>query len=164
MKDTKITATDNLDSLFENNMGLIVLLAKSFKPRDDREFEEYVQSGRIGLWKAFKNYKPELAKFTTMAWHCIRNEILREIYKHGKFTSKHESMSASVLDVDSNIDVSSIEEYLPSTITVDERTILQNRLQGLTFSEIGVSMGCSSCWANKVYTRAVKKIRESHGS
>lgn len=157
MAEQLAQATDNIDSLFENNMGLVVLLAKSFKPRNETEFEEYVQSGRIGLWKAYKSYKPELAKFTTIAWYCIRNEILREIYKHNKFSAKHGPISSSTLH--ESVSIENIEEYLPSNITKDEKMVLEKRLNGSTFLEIGKEMNCSSCWANKVYLGALKKIR-----
>ena len=47
-----------MNDLIEENMGLVVSVVNSFKPRNNTEREDYIQAGRIGLWKALKNYDP----------------------------------------------------------------------------------------------------------
>ena len=41
-----------MDDLIEKHMGLVVSVVNSFRPRNSTEREDYVQAGRIGLWKA----------------------------------------------------------------------------------------------------------------
>ena len=65
--------------LILDNMGLVVSLARSFSPRNQQELEEYIQSGRIGLWRAVKNYNSSKGALSTLAWNYIRWEIIRNL-------------------------------------------------------------------------------------
>ena len=67
-----------MDDLIEKNMGLVVSVVNSFKPRNQTEREDYVQAGRIGLWKALKKYdRSKGAVLSTYAWNPIRWEIIK---------------------------------------------------------------------------------------
>ena len=65
-------------------MGLVVSLARSFNPLNPIELDNYIQSGRIGLWKAIQKHDPKKGKLTTIAWNHIRWEIIRYIKKNKK--------------------------------------------------------------------------------
>ena len=56
------------EGLLNENMGLVVSLAQSFKPRCSLELDEYIQSGRIGLWKAINKHDPKKGALSTIAW------------------------------------------------------------------------------------------------
>ena len=71
--------------LVSDNMALVVFLAKSLRPPNATEFDEYVQLGSIGLWKAIKKHEPKRSKLSTMAWNYIRWEIIRYIDKREKY-------------------------------------------------------------------------------
>ena len=57
---SKVEARAREQQLILENMGLVVSLARSFNPKNNQELEEYIQSGRIGLWKAIKKYDDKL--------------------------------------------------------------------------------------------------------
>ena len=68
-----------MDDIIEKNMGLVASVVKSFKPKNHVEKEDYMQAGRIGLWKALKKHDPSKAALSTYAWNPIRWEIIKEI-------------------------------------------------------------------------------------
>jgi DNA-directed RNA polymerase specialized sigma subunit len=47
-----------MEDKIEANMGLVVSVVNSFNPKSDEERDEYIQAGRIGLWKALQKYDP----------------------------------------------------------------------------------------------------------
>ena len=44
------------NDLIETHMGLVISVVNSFKPQNMTERDDYIQAGRIGLWKALKKY------------------------------------------------------------------------------------------------------------
>jgi RNA polymerase sigma factor (sigma-70 family) len=147
---------DQLASVIEQNMGLVVSLAKSFRPRTEDELEEFVQLGRIGLWKAYKKHDPSRAAFSTNAWHHVRWEIMRHLSKKKPLLQLDDSVQ-----FEDNRSTESLWEYLPDTLTDRERQVIQLRLDGHTFIDIGKQMGYSRGWANITYRTALKKITDA---
>ena len=150
---------DRLASMIEENMGLVVLLAKSFRPRDDEERDEFVQLGRIGLWKAILKHDPRRSQLSTTAWHYIRWEILRHLQRK---SSQDLQLDETIPVEDSKISLDSLWEYLPDSLSDKERTVLSLRLDGYTFVDIGNKMGFSRGWANNTYRSAVDKIQDAN--
>ena len=70
---SKVEARAREQQLILENMGLVVSLARSFNPKNNQELEEYIQSGRIGLWKAIKKYDPDRGALSTIAWNSFRS-------------------------------------------------------------------------------------------
>ena len=48
-----------MEDLIEKNMGLVASIVNSFQPKDQTEREDYLQAGRIGLWKALQKFNPD---------------------------------------------------------------------------------------------------------
>jgi RNA polymerase sigma factor (sigma-70 family) len=75
---------NDVNELFEKNKKLVFFSARRIKSlynlrRNDLEFDDIIQVGYIGLWKACKGFKPELnLKFSTYAVKVIIGEILNE--------------------------------------------------------------------------------------
>lgn len=150
-----------LDSLMEQNMGLVVLLVKSFKP-SPHQLDEFMQLGRIGLWKAICKHDPKRSELSTCIWHYVKWEIQRHLYKE-KHRKKHLSFSAydyPALDLDKE----SFWELMPDSLSRKEKRVIQLKLEGHTFVDIGSKLGYSKGWANKTFRSAVKKINESNGT
>ena len=61
-----------MDYLIEQNMGLVVSVVNSFNPAGQEEKEQYIQAGRIGLWKALQKHDPSKSALSTYAWNPIR--------------------------------------------------------------------------------------------
>lgn len=144
-------------SLFEENMGLVISISKQFKPKNDNEFDEFVQLGRIGLWKAIKAYDKSRGKLSTLAWYYIRWEIMKYINQEKK----------ERVNVKNDIDIPSIDkdilwEYLPSTLSDLESKIINLHLDGYSFIDIGEKTGFSKTWVHSIYHKALKKISDAN--
>ena len=62
-----------MDELIEENMGLVISIVNSFKPKNHTEREDLIDAGRIGLWKALKKYDAKKScKISTYAWLLLR--------------------------------------------------------------------------------------------
>jgi len=161
MKETD--RPDSEQQLILENTGLVVSLAKSFKPKNSLEFEEYVQSGRIGLWKAIKKHEPKKGALSTIAWYYIRWEIIRGIV----FNSKMQPVRFADLgvDVDSFLDrrkpPDNIQDVQPDTLNAIEKEVLKMRSRGYTMKEIGENFSRSRGWANEKFKSAINKIKEA---
>ena len=67
---------DAKDILIERNLRLVAHIAKKYYG-DNRENEELISIGIIGLIKAVNTYKPEKGnRLVTYASRCIENELL----------------------------------------------------------------------------------------
>ena len=168
-------ATDRLDpevsnSDIEKHMGLVVLIAKSFNPQDEEQLEEFIQMGRIAVWKALQKYDPSRAKLSTMMWYYIKWEILRFLKKGRKGKCAKDGFKEFYLDdslyLDNNKVVlnqnSEFWELLPECLTNNEKSVINLRLKGHTFLEIGQQLGYSRGWANNTYKKAIDKIQNGN--
>ena len=150
------------ERLISDNQGLVVFLAKSFNP-NDTDLDDYIQVGSIGLWKAASKFDPNRGSaFTTLAWYCIRNEIIRYIKKEQRYKDKRCSDEYSnwmISNEQTPMKVNLFESF-PDSLTDTERSIVDLRLQGHTFVEIGDKIGgMSKGGASNLFKNALKKIR-----
>ncbi len=176
-------ATDQLDSEIsssdiEKHMGLVVLIAKSFNPIDEEQLEEFVQMGRIAVWRALQKHDPSRAKLSTVMWYYIKWEILRHLKKVSRRTINfkeflHGSMDDSLFYDNNKVEQikvgcgtnkfnSNFWEFLPECLTRNEKSVIDLRLQGHTFLEIGEELGYSRGWANNTFKKAVNKIQNGN--
>jgi RNA polymerase sporulation-specific sigma factor len=146
-----------MNELIEENMGLVISVVNSFKPQNQTEREDYVQAGRIGLWKAIKNYDSKKgAVLSTYAWNPIRWEIIKEIkslkksrYKPLSFTnSPNYSMKEGFWEI------------LPPSFSDEEVLLLDLRRMGYKLSEMAEISGRKNSYVKRVFYKAVKKLKE----
>lgn len=156
---TNNLTNEELTQIIEKNMALVTTVVKKFKPRNPCEYEEFMHIGCIGLWKAAKRFDPKRAKFSTMAWHYIRYEILRHIQ-----AIKAQSMQTIDNSVQSHTNKYPIWEILPDSLSDKEKDVINMRLAGYTFVDIGNEMGFSRGWANNTYKTAIRKIKSANGT
>jgi len=153
-------SNERLDLMIEENMGLVVTLAKSFHPRDDHELEEFVQLGRIGAWKAIQKHNPARSAMSTTMWYYIRWEILRHLMKR---KNKFEFQLDDTLPIEHNgFTGINIWEYLPDSLSEQENEVVRMRTEGHSFIEIGAQLGYSRGWANNKFRDALKKINAAN--
>lgn len=156
---SKQAAQDELARVLEDNMGLVVLLAKSFHPRNEDEYEEFVHLGRIGVWKAHQKHDPSRSRFSTTAYHYIRWEILRHLSKK----PSEAQLDDAIVVEDTNFKLDNLWEYLPKTLSDKEKKVVELRLvDNHTFVDIGKIMGYSRGWANNTYKSALEKIEHAN--
>ena len=156
------------ESLISQNMGLVITLARSFKPKNTIELDDYIQSGRIGLWKAIRKHDPEKGALSTIAWYYIRWEIIRNMPSSKKqqgaiqtvnFTDLCSSLPNLIEGKPCNIILSELE---PTSLTSKERDVLRLRAAGHTMKDIGVEFGHSRGWANETFKSAIKKVKDAN--
>jgi len=144
------------DLQIRKNMGLVRLLAKSFNPPNLDEYDEYVQLGSLGLLKAIRHHDPKRGKLSTLAWRCIVNEISGYVKKVPHFHHLCEETTYVVAP-------ETVQDVLPDSLTKLEREVITLRSGGgYTFKEIGLELGYTRGWANKVFKTAVAKIRKAN--
>lgn len=65
--------------VLEENINLVYKVVHRFKPHPSK-FDDFVQEGCIGLLNAIRTYNPNKGKFSTLAYTCIRNRIIKYIF------------------------------------------------------------------------------------
>lgn len=143
-------------SLLEKNMGIIVKLGKSFK--FDREtYEDILQVGRLAAWRAIKNHDPNKAKLSTVIYTYVRNDMIRFAKKQWKHKNKEvlfPRLFAGEYQYQDNL-----WEYMPSSLNENEHKIVHHLYEGHSFREIGKNMGLTTKETKDIFANAAEKIR-----
>lgn len=77
----------------------------------NHSYEDLIQEGRIGIYKAVNKFQPERGYvFMTLAFPCVRGAVqglARKENRHPKFTSSYESITRSMIleDPSQNIEL-----------------------------------------------------------
>ena len=165
-----------MDNLIEKHMGLILTIVNRFNPKNQTEKEEYIQAGRIGLWKALTKFSVTGGrKFSPYAGNPIKWEIIKEIRstegKHhvefagsGKDLENYQNKYASYDKAFSksyyiNKD-SELWEILPSSLNDLEEATISLKSEGYNFKEISNKLNLDRSKIKKIFDSAVNKIRE----
>jgi RNA polymerase sigma factor (sigma-70 family) len=148
-----------MDELIEKNMGLVIKIVNQFQPRNHTERQDLIDAGRIGLWKALKKFDTDSGNLiSTYAWRPIRWSIIREIKNH---RNKNVSIQ-EVADNFSSINNEKLWECYTSSITDQEKKILELRIQGYKFREIcNIIDEPSSSLKNKFYN-LINKLKKAN--
>ena len=86
-----------MDNLLTDNLKLVYFVIKKMNIFNSSEYEDYFQIGVIGLIYATKTYNPNLKiTFSTYAYVCIKNEILKYIKKKVKIEFKMKKMRKNI--------------------------------------------------------------------
>ncbi len=149
-----------MEDLIEKNMGLVVSGVNSFKPQNHTERDDYIQAGRIGLWKALKKYNPDKGTvLSTYAWNPIRWEIIKEI----KSVKKGKGTSLNIVSPPWYKPKDELWEVLPTTILSDEEIdFLQLRKMGYKLAEMADISGRTNSYVKRIFYKAIRKIRENN--
>lgn len=148
-----------MDNLIEENMGLIVSVVNSFKPKTAIEREEYIQAGRIGLWKALKKYDSTRGcRLSPYAWNPIRWEIIKEIKKQKK--DQYCSLPQNYMPYYCMKE--DFWDKVPISLKEEERHLIDLRRMGYKLSEMADIAGKKVPYVKRVFYNAIKKIKEAH--
>jgi RNA polymerase sigma factor (sigma-70 family) len=150
-----------MDELIEENMGLVAKIVNSFEPKNYTERQDYMDAGRIGLWKALKKYDVKSGNvISTYAWRPIRWSIIREIKNY----NKHKNISLQDVSdkfYSRNLD-NELWECYTNEMTRDEKLILSLRVEGYKFREICNILDQSSSSVKNKFYNLVKKLRKAN--
>jgi len=155
-----------MDELIEENMGLVISIVNSFKPKNHTEREDLIDAGRIGLWKALKKYDAKKScKISTYAWRPIRWSIIKEI--------KNRKKSSEILYNNPNFEKNLVEfigeevkdriwESLPSNLTEEERMLIELRCEGYKLREICSIIGEKPSIIKNRFYKLINRLKEDH--
>lgn len=166
---------------FESNMNLVYVVLGQMNLIADKEFEDLVQEGFLGLMKACDTYDPSRGfKFSTYACTCIRNNILmylrtrrrqsklRTISSDTFIKNSRDSQEsirlADLLEdpgesVDHKVATSLLIEALKSEHPL-YKTILRLTYEGYNQYEIGKRLGISQSYVSRIKKKLYSRYKE----
>lgn len=176
------------DILVERNLRLVAHVVKKYS-HEDRDLEDLLSIGTIGLIKAINTFRPEKGnKLATYAAKCIDNELLmmlrsekkknREVSLNEPIGVDKEGNSINLIDViefkgedvsalvETNEDIERVKEYVKTKLNEREREIIIQRY-GLNGEEpktqkvLGEELGISRSYVSRIEKKALEKLKES---
>ena len=176
------------DILVERNLRLVAHIAKKYY-NDNRENEDLISIGIVGLIKAVNTYNPSKGnRLVTYASKCIENELLmmlRSERKRSKEVSLNEPIgmdkegnTISLMDVVENDEIDTLDkmekeedivrvrEYVEKVLTDREKEIIIRRygLDGevpITQKNVGADMGISRSYVSRIEKKALEKLKKA---
>ncbi len=185
----RLKANDNnaKDILIERNLRLVAHIAKKYYG-DNRDVDDLISIGIIGLIKAVNTYNPDKGnRLVTYAAKCIENELLmmlRGEKKRSKDVSLNEPIgvdkegnSISLMDVMDNEEIDILDQmenaedivrvrrYVDKVLTPREKEIIRWRygLDGnkpITQKKVGERLNISRSYVSRIEKKALEKIRK----
>lgn len=128
-------------SLFDENQKLVHhIVNKHFWSYPDRE--DITQVGLLALYRASIKFDPEKAQFSTYAYNTVKREIFKFLKKNSK-KKVERLVDYDIIDYRSEDRHVNIRDVLP-WVSDHELDILNMKLKGIRYSEIGKKYKCSS--------------------
>lgn len=161
--------------LVEENIKLVYEVAHKYKYLccTTIDFDDLVSIGYIGLVKASKSYDANKnIKFSTLAFVCIKNEILREfVNKQYRFNDTNTVSLNTTFQPKHDIDCIELQELIPddkmedylenldNKILIDsiyekctdkEKRVIDLYLEGYSLKDISIKLGCHWATVSKI--------------
>ena len=160
--------------LVEENIKLVYEVAHKYKYLccTTVDFDDLVSIGYIGLVKASKSYDDtKNIKFSTLAFVCIKNEILREfVNKQYRFNNTNTVSLNTIINTNYSSDLELKDiiqddkmgdylENLDNKILIDsiyekctdkEKKVIDLYLEGYSLKDISVKLGCHWATVSKI--------------
>lgn len=176
--------------LITHNLRLVAHITKKFYT-PEREQDELISIGSLGLMKAAASFQPEKGiRFATYASRCIENEILMhyrakkktagdvhfddplEYDKDGNALTLLDVMSdnASLEDqVEQTIQEKQLHHFLRTCLTQREWKVIVHRygmfgLPAQTQREVAEALQISRSYVSRIEKAALKKLRDAYDS
>lgn len=174
--------------LITHNLRLVAHITKKFYTQE-REQEELISIGTLGLMKAVSTFKPEKgARFATYASRCIENEIFMhfrakkktagEIFFDDPLEYDKDGNAMTLLDimpdgidleeqVSQSIQEKQLYHYLQTKLSQREWEVIVRRY-GLfgypvqTQREVAVSLDISRSYVSRIEKRALSALRSAY--
>lgn len=154
-------ATIDYNSIINENIALIKSVVRRFKPKGKLEYDEYIQAGRLGLWKAAQKHIPEKGALSTIAVKRITWEILAILKKKKKDLERKEKSKEKPIKEESECSDSYLN-MLPDTLTNEEKSVLNLLYEGNKKIDIYRTLGISQTKFNNMLKKVVRKIKRAN--
>jgi DNA-directed RNA polymerase len=135
------------------------------KLRIYKDYSEFAQAGRVGLWKAWQRYDKDRGDFAPFAYRSIYGSVLDEL-KKSKANEQHlVPMESNVLEriLGSSDKIvpfdESIQEALSQLKESEQQLIILLFNRGFTLDEVAHHMGISKACLKKKRQRTLKKLK-----
>ena len=177
-------------ALISHNLRLVAHMTKKFYS-PEREQDELISVGTLGLIKAVQSFQPEKgARFATFASRCIENEIL--MYYRAKKRTAGEVFFDDPLEYDKDGNALTLLDILPADSDPEEEAaqairekqlyhFLQTRLERREWEvivhryglfgypaqpqrEVAKALGISRSYVSRIEKRALTILREAYES
>lgn len=172
--------------LIEKNMRLVAHMTRKYVTAD-REIEDLISVGTIGLIKAINSFKPDKnIRLATYAAKCIDNEILmmlrtekrkmNEVSIYEPVGKDKEGNEISIIDVvgEEQVDVveecirdqriKCLEKNMNKVLTKREKMIIINRYglgdnEEMTQNDLAKKLGISRSYVSRIEKKALSKLK-----
>lgn len=172
--------------LIEKNMRLVAHMTRKYVTAD-REIEDLISVGTIGLIKAINSFKPDKnIRLATYAAKCIDNEILmmlraekrkmNEVSIYEPVGKDKEGNEISIIDVvgEEQVDVveecirdqriKCLEKNMNEVLTKREKMIIINRYglgdnEEMTQNDLAERLGISRSYVSRIEKKALSKLK-----
>lgn len=175
------------NTLIEHNLRLVAHISRKYS--DDRNGEDLISIGTIGLIKAINTFNPSKnKKLSSYAARCIENEVLmylrsakrqrHEVYIDDSIGTDHDGNPMTLADilpsndkdisdeVSDNIEISKLYKLMQNILSPDEYLIICRRYglfsqRRYTQQEIADSLGISRSYVSRIEKRCLQKLKEA---
>lgn len=153
---------DALEKLLKMYSGLVKTEAFSFYVMcADRDNDDLLQEGMIGLWKAVRNFDTEDggASFGTYARRCVRNAIIDELRKAPEPSLPIDPGTEAPEPAQLIPDY--LEDAIERELSAIERRVLKLWLDGRSYAEIAAELGTTKKQVDNRILSAKRKLKEA---
>ena len=173
--------------LVEKNMRLVAHMIKKYVSRD-RDADDLLSVGTIGLIKAVNSFKPDKSiRFATYAAKCIDNELLmmlrmekrrsKEVSIYDPIGTDKEGNEISLIEIVGEEKEDVVEDYifalrvqclkknLEDALTDRERMIIIRRFglddgREMTQNQLAIELGISRSYVSRIEKKALGKLKK----
>ena len=164
---------ESLNQLMARHDGLVQAVVRQ-QVLGELPFEEALQAGRIGLWRAILGFDPERGfAFSTYAWPSIKHRIWRAVKAYGRVDGTQapcdsfEAPDPAIVWEGKTIrrTLLALVDRLPSRLAYV--VMARYGLRGHTpflYRQIGASLGLTKQRAHQLHTEALVRLRHPASS
>ena len=161
--------TVSLNQLMTRHDGLVQAVVRQ-QVLGELPFEEALQAGRIGLWRAILGFDPQRGfAFSSYAWTCIKHHLWRAVKADGRCDPGHDPLQQ--LDLPDPAVVWGEKAIRRALLAMVDRLpprlayiiMLRYGLKGHTpflYRQIGAELGVTKQRAHQLHSEALVRLRQ----
>lgn len=156
---------ENFEDVLEQYEPMIYACIR--KLRIYKNHSEFVQAGRVGLWKALQRYEKERGDFAPFAYRSIYGSMLDELKK--SYTNEQQAVPTEddvlerIIGFKEEIDAQSdtIFEAISNLNHTEQQLIQLLFIEGFSLDEVARRLGMTKESLKKKRQRTLKKLKNS---
>lgn len=156
---------NTFEQLMEEYMPLIGGMVKRLHIHKNKE--DFIQVGRIALWKARQNFNESKGTFSSFAFSYVRGEMLTHLRRESTYEQQHtwltDEAAEGIISTFSETPPEaekSIEDYLHSLSNREKTWVIEAIIYGRTIQQISARYGVSSSTVKSWRKMALQKLKK----